>query len=388
MPRRKTLTDSMVASLAPRPKPYAVPDPEMAGLYVRVQPTGTKKFVAVTRSPSGKQVWTTLGAAGIDSIEQMRAKARETIKAIRDGKDREGPETFDSIAENWLKRHVEAKGIIKAPAFRSCINRQLLPAWSGRDFATIRRGDITKLLDKIEDKNGAVAADYALAVIRMICNWYATRHENYGSPIVRGMDRTNKKERARNRILNDDELRQVWRVAEANGMFGAFIRVALLTGQRREKIAAMRWEDIKDSEWCIPSAKREKSTPGCLVLPKMALDIINAQPRIAGNPYVFAGRSNSYMQGMGKRKAEFDAKLTGVAPYVTHDLRRTARSLMSRAGISADIAEIVLGHALQGVRGIYDRHSYRQEKQRALNALAGVIGTIINPADNVVMLAR
>ena len=83
----------------------------------------------------------------------------------------------------------------------------------------------------------------------MIFNWYATLHDDYASPIVKGMNRTNPKERARDRTLNDDELRQVWRTAEANGMFGAFIRVALLTGQRREKLLAMRWEDVKDGEW-------------------------------------------------------------------------------------------------------------------------------------------
>ena len=72
------------------------------------------------------------------------------------------------------------------------------------------------------------------------------------------------------------------------------------------------------------------------------------------------------MGGESKRKADFDAKLTGVAHYFTHDLRRTARSLMSRAGVRPDIAESVLGHAQGGVLGIYDRHQYRDEKAHAL----------------------
>ena len=388
MPRRKTLTDSMVTALAPRPKPYAVPDPELAGLYVRVQPTGTKKFVAVTRSPSGKQKWITLGAANVYSIAEAREKAREAIKATREGKSQAGPEAFETVANDWLKRHAEAKKLIRSASFRRCINLHLIPAWQGRNFASIRRGDVAKLLDSIEDKSGPVAADYTLAIARMIFNWYATRHDDYASPIVKGMNRTNPKERARDRTLNDDELGQVWRVAESNGMFGAFIRLALLTGQRREKLLAMRWEDIKDGEWCIPSAKREKGTAGCLALPKAALDIINAQPRLESNPYVFPGRGGGYMQGMGKRKAEFDAKLTGVAPYVTHDLRRTARTLMSRAGIRPDIAERVLGHVRGGVEGIYDLHQYRDEKAHALNALAGLIETIISPNDSVVPIRR
>jgi integrase len=137
----------------------------------------------------------------------------------------------------------------------------------------------------------------------MICNWYATRHEDYASDIVRGMRRSNPKARARDRILSDNELREMWRVAEANGPFGAFLRVALLTAQRREKVAAMKWADVSNGEWNIPRAEREKGTPPSLVLPKPALDIIYAQPRLASNEYVFAGIGDSYISGITKRWA-------------------------------------------------------------------------------------
>ncbi|MGB9353790.1 MAG: integrase, partial [Pseudolabrys sp.] len=63
--------------------------------------------------------------------------------------------------------------------------------------------------------------------------------------------------------------------------------------------------------------------------------------------------------------------------------------LMSRAGVRPDVAERVLGHAIRGVEGTYDRHSYREEKARALNALAGLIETILNPpAGNVIKIAN
>jgi len=176
----------------------------------------------------------------------------------------------------------------------------------------------------------------------------------------------------------------VWRAAESNGMFGAFVRVALLTAQRREKIFTMRWCDLaNDGEWSIPRSEREKGTAGFLVLPKAALDIIHAQPIFASNPYVFAGAGNSHMQGISTR-AQFDAKLNGVAHWTIHDLRRTAKSLMSRAGVLPHISERVLGHVMGGVEGIYDRHSYREEKAHALRALAGLIQNILRPADEKV----
>ena len=151
MGRRKTMTDGQIAKLSPRPKPFTVPDPELPGHYVRVRPTGAKVFVAVARAPSGKQVWHTIGPASLYSIAEARGKAREAIKAIREGRDREGPETFETVAETWYKRHVEAKKLISAPDLRSCLDRHLLPAWRTRDFASVRRGDVAKLLDTVED---------------------------------------------------------------------------------------------------------------------------------------------------------------------------------------------------------------------------------------------
>jgi integrase len=264
---------------------------------------------------------------------------------------------------------------------------QVLPEWGGRDFASITRSDVTALLDRVEDGSGPVAADKALTIVSAIFNWYATRHDNYSSPIVRGMRRSNPKERARKRILSDDELRAVWR--RASGTFGGFVRLLLLTGQRKDKVAKLGWDDLTaEGVWIIKTDPREKGNAGELVLPQVALDIISAQPRLAGNPYVFAGRRGLPMMNFAQRKDSFCAKLPPMPQWGLHDLRRTARSLMSRAGVSRDVAERVLGHAMDGVEGVYDRHEYKEEKAHALRALAGLIDNIVNPpADNVLSLS-
>jgi integrase len=75
-------------------------------------------------------------------------------------------------------------------------------------------------------------------------------------------------------------------------------------------------------------------------------------------------------------------------PWVLHDLRRTARSLLSRAGISSDHAERVMGHAIDGVEGVYDRHSYADEKAHALQRLSDLIESIINPPEGNVVALR
>jgi integrase len=76
-----------------------------------------------------------------------------------------------------------------------------------------------------------------------------------------------------------------------------------------------------------------------------------------------------------------------MAPWTLHDLRRTARSLMSRAGISSDHAERALGHVIAGVRGVYDQHKYLEEKKKAFEALESLIGQILDPAPNVEQLS-
>ena len=130
---------------------------------------------------------------------------------------------------------------------------------------------------------------------------------------------------------------------------------------------------------------REKGTAGSLQLPTAALAIINMQPRYASNPYVFATKGDFYIQGVSRSKSVFDKK-AGVTNWTIYDLRRTARPLMSCAGVRPDIAERVIGHAIRGVESVYDRHAYSAEKAHALNALAGLIHSIVNPTDNVVAL--
>jgi integrase len=388
MPRR-TLTDKSIAALKVA-KRVTIPDTKIAGLYVRVTPNGAKTFVAVARDPRGKQVWHTIGPCESVNLDDARTEAAKITQAIKKGRDTAGLQSYESVAEDWLKRHVDAKGLITHRGKRRYLDKQILPAWGSRDFTSIKRSDVAKLLDDIEDNSGPAAADAALAVVSSISNWFASRNDDYVSPIVRGMRRTNPKERARKRILSDDELRLVWTQAEANGLFGALVRLLLLTGQRRTTVASMRWEDVSvDGTWSIPNEGRQKGTGKELVLPQIALDIIKAQPRFASSPYVLSGRyAGTHYSNYGHAKATFDSKLPPMPQWGLHDLRRTARSLMSRAGVLPHISERVLGHAQQGVEGIYDRHSYSEEKAHALKALAGLIENILSPpADKVVRIA-
>jgi integrase len=388
---RKTLTDMGVAALKPRAQRYAAPDPQLTGHYVRVQPSGAKSFVAVARDPAGKQVWTTIAATDLIAIADSREQAREVIKRVRAGLPAIEPReaSFDEVAASWRKRHVEANALRSGREITRLLNVHVLPVWKDWEFTAVRRSDVAALLDHVEDNHSPRQADYVLNVVRSIMNWYATRHDDYNPPIVRGMKR--QKAASRARILDDNEIKQIWKAAESNGTFGAIVRMCLLTAQRSRKVSTMRWADVSlDGEWSIPKQPREKDTGGTLVLPEAALAMVLAQDRLAENPYVFASvrGDNRPFVGFSASKAAFDAKLPDVRPWVIHDLRRTARSLLSRAGVRPDIAERVMGHAISGVEGVYDRHSYRDEKADALQRLATLVDGIVHPRGIVVPMAK
>ena len=388
---RKTLTDKSVQALKPRPKRYAYPDPELRGHYVRIQPSGAKAFVTVARDPAGKQVWTNIGAADVLTVDAAREQARTTIARIRAGLPASEPpeQSFEEVARRWLEREVKDK-LRSEKNIVGLLELHALPFWKGRPFLSIRRSDVTALMDDVADGHGERQADQVLTVISSMMHWFARRHDDYLPPIIRGMRLQKPKERARKRILADDELWSVWKAAEDGGTFGAFVRFALLTGQRKAKVATLKWTDVSlDGEWAIPQEAREKDSAGSLMLPPAALDIIKAQPRLGDNPFVFAsGRVDGPIGGFSKAKREFDARLTGVDHWTIHDLRRTARSLMSRAGVPREHAERVLGHAIGGVEGVYDRHAYRNEKAEALRRLAGLIDGLVHPRENVTPMRR
>jgi integrase len=386
------LTEIAVRNLKPKPTRYEKPDSN--GLYIVVQPSGKKSF-AVRFRVNGKPRKLTL-AKGL-TLAEARAEAAAAILKVHRGSDptiakREArkaqqaaaADTFRAIAESYL--HREGKKLRSAEWQRKLLVRLVYPQIGDTPIASIRRKAIIELLDKVEDGSGPTMAHSTLAAIRKIMNWHATRDESYASPIVRGMGRIRPKERARSRILSDEELRAVWKTAKQRAdPFAAMVRFLLLTAARRTEAAAMTWKELDGADWLLPAARNKVGIDLCRPLSRAARELLDAQPRIDGCPYVFTyGRSPL---GFGRHKAVFDG-VCGVTGWVLHDLRRTARSLMSRAGVNADHAERCLGHVIGGVRGIYDRHEYLAEKRHAFEALAAQIELIVHPPNGNVRQLR
>jgi integrase len=376
MIRSKRLDDDGVAKLKPASKRITIPDPELRGHYIRVTPNGSKSFWVVARDPSGKQHWKLVGSPPM-KIDDARAKAGQVIRSIRAAVAGEVVDSvsFEGVANLWFERHVVKNGLRSEHKQKLFLHKHIIPAFAGMAFADVRRKHITELLDQLEDKNGKRQADYGLAIISGICSWYAKRDEDYNSPIIKGMKRQG--DNRRSRILNDAELAAVWR--EADGMFGNLVKFALLTGQRKDKYLTMRWDDVLDGVWHIRGEEREKGHGGQLSLPPMAIAILEDQRREnPASPFVFAGPVGKPLSQIGRRKDKL-AAVVKIPHWTIHDLRRTSRSLMAAAGVPDLVAELVLGHAQKGVAGIYNRHSYRDEKADALKRLAQQITNIVIP---------
>lgn len=383
-----------------------VKDPGMTGLYLRGSAGGRKYFAIVARGPGhkdrrgktiqGKQVWAEIPNGDPDQVtlEDAQAQAAEGIKRIKQGLEpfpapepEVLPDTLadivfgrdeDSARSSFFTRHVLKSGLRSAYNIERAFRRAILPEFGDWPIDSIKRSDIAKLLDRVEDNSGPVQADHILAYLSKLFNWYATRHDDFVSPIIRGMGRSRSKGRAR--VLSDDEIRTLWPVWQNAGGFGALLQVALLTAQRRAKVAAMRWDDVDftTGEWTIPTEEREKGNPGTLLLPDAVLDILRAQPRLDGRNYIFSRKHDAPVRGFSRLKARIDEAVE-VDRWTIHDLRRTAKTLMQRARVLPHISEQVLGHVITGVEGVYDQHDYAEDKAAALVALAAQVNGVLNP---------
>jgi integrase len=318
------------------------------------------------------------------SLEEARREARAVLGEVARGRDpvlerRKAGEasknTLRAICEHYLARE---GGKLRTTAKRQAnLERLVYPVLGDRVIDDIRRSDINALLDDIEDNRGAAMADQILATVRRIFNWHAIRDDQFKSPFVRGMARRTPEERERDRILSDDELARVWTTAETYpAPWGQFIRFVLLTACRRTEASAMTWDELQGDLWVIPAARYKTGIETTLPLSKAARQVLAEIPRIEGCEFVFSTDGRSPISGFSTFKLKFDIA-SGVRGWRNHDLRRTSRSLLSRAGVNSDIAERCMGHAIPGIRGIYDKYKFTDEMRAAFEALAAQVNAVL-----------
>src|SRR5262245_279068 len=290
----RALTDLAIQKLKPGPSRREIPD-RTPLLYLIVQPTGRRRFALRYRFDGRARKVTLPPGLSLAAARKMAADAaleldrgldpREARKAAKAKAAAAAADTLRAICGKYLSR--EGSKLRTLRQRERALARYIYPTFGDRPIGSIRRGEIVRLLDQIEDKSGSRTADVALSILRCIFNWWAIRDESFVPPTVRGMTRHSTAAHARTRILDDDELRRVWQAAGSLGVFGALLKFLLLTGARFGEANAMTWDEVAGGVWVLPAARNKTGQELARPLSAAARAVIEAQPRIVGVPYVF-----------------------------------------------------------------------------------------------------
>jgi integrase len=427
----KRLTKTYVDSLKIPAKGFDVaPDDLIPGFHVRVyaatrkHPRGRKVYYIGYRPPGlGRAAnWRNdpLGAHGGDTTAEKARKRAEAVRGdiaygtdpkaeLRERKREAEAERIAPTLEVAARDYIE--GVAKKEKGNRAWKEQLrtfehdvFPVLGKRLIHEIERSEISRLLKSIVDRGSSGQANEVYKQLRAFFEWYAERPESDGkfaNPITKKM--RPRKTLKRDRVLSDAELRAMWAALDVcPKQFRLLARFLLLTALRKGEAANARWgqvharwEDDEGKVWrdvlVIPPEMYKTKKRHVLPLTAFAREQLEELgPPDPPKPmrYIFTTNGHDAPQGFGKWKAALDAEMLRIMRetdpeadlkgWRLHDLRRTARTLMSRAGVQPDHAERVLGHAIAGIRSNYDLFPYRHEMRDALEAVARAIEGILH----------
>ena len=346
-------------------------------------------------SAAGKSRKLTLGPYPAIDLKTARERARTALAkaagGIDPGAERKAakivpPPTLDhveTITLRFLTQHAARKlkpGTAKEVS--RLLTKELAP-WHGRRLSQIAKADVHALLDDIVERGSPISANRTVAWLRRLCTW----------AIERGLIDTNPctgikppaAENSRDRILSDAELKAVWQAADTlEWPYAAFIKLLILSGARRAEVAQMRWReiDLDNRLWIIPKDRCKNKNEHQIPLPELAIEILNNLPRISGSDFILTFSGKTPITGFAIIKNRLDTALPADIPlWVFHDLRRSFASGCARLGVSLPVIEKLLNHtggSFAGIVGIYQRHSFADEKRDAIEKWAAHVERLIS----------
>jgi integrase len=391
----KALTVKAIENLKPTSRRREVPDGEVRGLYLQIFPSGKASWCFRYRF-DGRPRKLTLGASPEISLKDARDLARKAHLKVAGGEDPgetkkaaraalhvpANRDLVEKVAAEFLARHVKTLAPATRAAATRIINKEIVPSFRGRRLSEIKRSEVIAFLDAIVDRGAPISANRILATFKSMANFAVQREIIDVSPFAIIKPPTT--EAARDRVLSDSELAAVWRTAGAlEWPYCGFMHLLILTGQRRNEVAALTWRelDLSGKLWTLPAARAKNGIEHEIPLSDMAVDILTTCPRVAESDYAFTVNGRNPMRAFYLTKRRIDALMPAeTAPWVMHDIRRTAASGMAKLGVNLPVIEKLLNHvsgSFAGIVGVYQRHSFADEKRAAMQAWARHVEAIV-----------
>ena len=398
MPKLKFTARGIAAIKPPKAGQVDYWDASIPGFVLRITYAGRKTWCVVYRHESRKRRLT-LGTYPSLSLADARERAKDALQQSAHGNDpaadkqaKRKAETLGELAAEYIEKHAK-KNKRSWRTDELAFKRDILPRWQHRKAASITRKEVVRLLDDIVERGAPIQANRVLEILRKAYNWAISRDIVIYNPCI-GIERP-VKERARDRVLTDDEIKAVWAaLADEDPVVAAAYKLRLLTAQRGQEVETMRIEDIdRESGWWTIPAERSKNERSHRV-PLSAQTVKVLDELLAGDDrregWVFYTALRDGPMTMLWRTKRNIAERAGVS-FVPHDLRRSAASKMTGMGIPRLTVSKLLNHAEAGITKVYDRHSYDPEKRQALEAWGARLMEIVTGKiadENVVSLRR
>jgi integrase len=382
------MTKSAVDALKAASKDTIYWDAGLPGFGVKVTPRGRKVFVVLYRiGGAGSRLRKyTIGPYGRVTLQMARAEAQKVLAARLEGRDpatekreskrRMTADRVDDLIEVFIVQHVSKTR--KAAEISRLLRREVVSRWGNRCVHAIGKREIVELASEIAQRGTPIAANTLLKVIKTFLNWCVGRAIIDASP-AEGVPLPGK-EVARDRVLTNNELASVIRaVRQIGGAYGGIVEMLALTGQRREEVAQMVWDEIdfNSRTWTLPGSRTKNAKPHIVHLSEACIKLIKRASRLGS--YVFSISGVKPFQNFTNAKRVLD-ELSGVTGWRLHDLRRTCVSGMARLGVPPHVADKILNHqsgTISGVAAVYQRHHFLAERKLALERWGQYIETLV-----------
>lgn len=389
------LTDTKLKNLKPREKLYKVTDRD--GLYVAVQPSGSVSFRYDYRI-NGRRETLTIGRYGADGITLAEARdelntakkmvdaGQSPAAAKRDGiMQIKGAENFSDYTVAYMK-HVRLADSTRAMK-QAVIDRDILPTLGKKLLHEITTPMLRTLCDKIVDRGARATAIQVREIVGAVFTHAIDRGHSVPNPAANIKASSIATFDERERALEPHEIGSFFNALNATGAASSLklaIKLILITMVRKGELTEATWKevDFSSARWTIPAERMKASRPHVVYLSQQALDIMVAlQVSACGSDYILPARynprkpmSNSALNRVINATNEKIREAGGdIEHFTVHDLRRTASTILHEEGFNTDWIEKCLAHEQRGVRAVYNKAEYSEQRRDMLQQWANMV---------------